>query len=347
MTMERPDLSTIAPEIVAYIESLEAELAQSRTPPAGRWRDEEPQEPSEPPTTLNVIAISTDGVAKRTPRHLYYRQRRGGMGVFDIESSKDDAPALLLQADEAAALIVVTDQARAFRLPVAQILEGEVHSRGRSLRENLMLRDDERIALALPDSGGSHVALVSQRGQVRRVAERYFGSSLHAGAVLYDIAAGGAPAAACWTTGSDDLFIATRSGRAIRFAERLAPIRGCLGMRVDPSDMVVGIAAVGPNDGVFLLSADGKGTVRLVNGFGANKSPGAAGKIAMRTEWLAGIAGVRMDCFATTDLFVISELGKLIRFQASDVPPKEGVVQGVNCMGLRNDHCVALFGAVL
>lgn len=341
MMMERPDLTDATTTIVEYIEALEAELATLRAQPSSR-RNEEPLEPSEPPTTVNLITISADGMAKRTPRHLYYRQNRGGMGVFDIEVSQDDAPAFLVQADESAGLIIVTDQARAFRLPVRQIFKGEVRSRGRALQEHLTLRDGEHIAVALADSGGSHVALVSQRGQLRRVAERYFGPNLQSGTVLYDVSAGGAPAAACWTTGEDDLFIATRSGRAIRFAERLAPIRGCLGMRVDPRDAVVGIAAAGVGDGVFLFSDDGKGTIRLMTGFAANKSPGSSGKVAMRTENLVGVCGIRMATVDETDLFAISELGKLIRFPATDVPPKEGVVQGVNCMNLRSDQCVAL-----
>ncbi len=66
----------------------------------------------------------------------------------------------------------------------------------------------------------------------------------------------------------------------------------------------------------------------------------------MRTEQLVGVLGVRLTPDASEgadmDIFVISELGKLIRFSASEVPPKEGVVQGVNCMNLRNDTCVAL-----
>ena len=124
------------------------------------------------------------------------------------------------------------------------------------------------------------------------------------------------------------------------------PVRGCLGIRVMPGDEIIGIAAAGPEDGVFLLTGEGKGTIRLMNGFAANKSPGTGGKVAMRTEDLVAVLGVRLDpnvqASGETDLFVISELGKLIRFSASEVPPKEGVVQGVNCMKLRNDQCVAL-----
>jgi DNA gyrase subunit A len=91
-----------------------------------------------------------------------------------------------------------------------------------------------------------------------------------------------------------------------------------------------------------MLSRDGKGTVRLMSGFSANKAPGSGGKVAMRTEELAGIAAVGMDAGDDEDIFIISELGKIIRIRASEVPPKEGVVQGVSCMNLRNDRCAAI-----
>ena len=82
-----------------------------------------------------------------------------------------------------------------------------------------------------------------------------------------------------------------------------------------------------------------------MTGFGANKAPGAGGKVAMKADALVGALAVAEGF----DLFLISRLGKLIRFQASEVPAKEGVVQGVNCMSLRSDFCAALsagFGAV-
>jgi DNA gyrase subunit A len=89
---------------------------------------------------------------------------------------------------------------------------------------------------------------------------------------------------------------------------------------------------------VFLLSADGKGAIRLMSGFAANKAPGAGGKVALKAEQLVGA----VTCTDRDDLFVISRLGKIIRFQAVEVPPKEGVVQGVNCMALRADETTAL-----
>ena len=113
----------------------------------------------------------------------------------------------------------------------------------------------------------------------------------------------------------------------IRFAERQVPIRGCLGLRVDQHDRAVAIVATSKEDGVFLLGDDGKGTVRLMRGFSANKAPGAGGKVAFKSETLVGAAHIDVAA-ASQDIFIISELGKIIRFPALEVPPKEGVVQG-------------------
>ncbi len=76
-------------------------------------------------------------------------------------------------------------------------------------------------------------------------------------------------------------------------------------------------------------------------GFAANKAPGSGGKVALKTDHLIGAATVTDN----DDLFAISRLGKIIRFQAVEVPAKEGVVQGVNCMSLRADEVVALVGS--
>lgn len=335
--IERPDLSNVPPDVVAYIEALEAALEQS----AEMDGREMPLEPSEPPTTINVITITANGLAKRTPRHFYTRQRRGGMGVFGIDVVEGDAPKFLLLADVDAGLTVITDQGRAFRVPVAELAETPVAGRGKSILDRFPLRANEQIALVvgdpLPGQPNAYLALVTVRGQLRRIGKQYLGKNLQPGTEL--LTEGGAPAAAAWTSGNDDLLIATRSGLAIRFAERLVPVRGCLGLRVDPSDAVVGIAAAeAERGGAFMVSSEGKGTIRLFSGFSANKAPGSGGKTLMKAEQLVGVSAVTEQ----DDVLIISRLGKIIRFAAAEVPAKEGVVQGVNCMALRADECVAL-----
>lgn len=340
MALERPDLSNVAPAVRAYIEALEAALADLQAAAEDEGR-ETALEPSEPPTSINVITVSAAGLAKRTPRHFYARQRRGGMGVFGVETNEQDPPAFLLLADQGAALTLVTDQGRAFSLPVAEVVETPVFGRGRPLLERFPLRDGEQPALLFADPleerQSAYLTLVTQRGQVRRIGRQYLGKNLQSGTVLYNVAEGGAPAAACWSSGGDELMIVTRAGLGIRFGERLVPVRGCLGMRVDPGDRVVGVAAAPLDGGVFLLTHEGKGTIRLFSGFSANKEPGGGGKVAIKADRVVAAQGVALR----DDLFLLSRLGKAIRFQAAEVPAKEGVVQGVNCMNLRADECVA------
>ena len=61
---ERPELSNLPDEVIAYIEALEQELAHLQSEEASSARSEAPLEPSEPPTTVQVVSISTTGVAK-------------------------------------------------------------------------------------------------------------------------------------------------------------------------------------------------------------------------------------------------------------------------------------------
>lgn len=349
--LNRPNLEDIPAEVVTYIESLERQLSESTTRRSGRPGSRaEMLDPSEPPTTIQVISISQQGLAKRTPRHLYLRQRRGGMGVFDLESPENDPPAHLIIADESDHLVFVTSEARAFRAAVKKIVETEVRGRGQSVLNSFPLKEGERLALVFAANAGrthgiegSHIVLLSQRGQVRRIASHYVGESLQPGTVLYNIAEGGPPAAACWSTGGQELFLITRRGQAIRFAEKQVPVRGCLGMRVDPGDEIAGVAATPAEGGVLLVTEDGKGTIRLMPGFSANKSPGGGGKVGIKSDHVIGASAVSSN----EDIFIISRLGKVIRFQASEIPAKEGVVQGVNCMSLRADECTALATSIL
>ncbi|MGE5222293.1 MAG: DNA gyrase C-terminal beta-propeller domain-containing protein [Omnitrophica WOR_2 bacterium] len=343
MQIERPDLSHIDPSIKAYIEALEAELArlqrrnQRENPPTESLEPELPLEPGEPPTTLNVITITASGIAKRTPRHLYMRQRRGGMGVFDLEAPGDESPAVLTIADENQSLILFTNLARAFRVLVRSLPESPLRARGQQIMGRTPFASGEYLVAALPDQARGNVAMVSQRGMVRLLRHHVFGEYMKPGTALFDAKQFGPLAAACWTPGDGDLFVATRFGHAIRFSEKLVGPQGGPGIRLEEGDQAVAIAGVYQESSVFMLGADGRGTIRSMEGFNPNKSTGGGGKIAMNTDSL--IAAFTIE--ENDDIFAISRLSKMIRFMAAEVPVKEVVVQGVNCMALRADLVVA------
>ena len=350
MIMERPNLTNLDPQIRAYIEWLESELTlpaavktrrislPSTTVDEDEYAALPPLIPQEEPTTQNVITITARGLAKRTPRHYYQRQRRGGMGIFDIETNDAEFPRIVVVAEITQAILLFTSQARAFRVLVSTLPESPVRAKGQPISEKIVLGDNEIFVAALPDIAKGGVALVSERGTVRYLRHHVFGEYMKPGTSMFDSMKYGPLVSACRTPGDGDLFIATRLGRAIRFSEKLVPPQPATGIRLESGDAVVGIASTNEDGSVFMIDANGRGTIRQMVGFSANKSAGGGGKIAMKTDELSAVHAVRED----DDVFVISQQSKIIRFASNEVPPKEGVVQGVNCMMLRADQVTAI-----
>ncbi len=339
MPTQRPDLSRVPDDVKTYIIELESRLEQlegkkktAADPIPG------PETYTEPPTSVQIITLSRNGQIKRTARHLYTRQRRGGMGVFDLDVNPPDEPVSLVSIDEAGRLLIITNLGRAFQLPVQRLPSSEVRSRGEAIQAKVELMPDEAIQVIIPVPTQGYICLVTEHGYVRRLRNHVFGEYMKPGQAVIDVKEYGKPVAGCLSSGDGDLFIATKSGMAIRFAEKNVPPQGCPGIRVKEEDAPVAICGVKEHNGVFLINADGTGTIRLMSGFAANKSPGGGGKLAIKTKDLAHAVTVS----ETADLFILSRLGKLIRFAAVEVPSKESVVQGVSCMALRGDACVAV-----
>jgi DNA gyrase subunit A len=356
MEFSRPNLNNIPAEVRTYIESLEAEIARLQRPAPGR-RDaharsrpesedanfsmDEAFETAEPPTNIQMITMTASGYAKRTQRHLYNRQRRGGIGIFDLESPNDEPPAILSVIEENQNLLVFTNMARAFRVSLSTIPSAPVRSRGESIIGRLNLLPDEKIASILPDRAQGYIAFLGQNGGIRMLRHHVFGEYMKPGTSVFDPRPFGPLISASWTPGDSDLLITTRQGKAIRFAEKLVPPPGGLGIRLSAGDQAVAVSPVNDESRVFLLTSDGKGTIRLMDSFTSNKAPGAGGKYIMTTDELITSFPAQPE----EDIFAISRLGKIIRFNAAEVPAKDGVVQGVICMSFRSDDCRAAVAA--
>lgn len=334
MSISRPNLDDLAPEVRAYILHLEEQLADADA--RSSQRETASSEPSEAPSSAMLITATRQGQIKRTPRHLYSRQRRGGMGVFDLESDEADPPAFLAVADAEGRLLIVTNRSRLFFVRVADLPEAPVREGGLALTQMLSFQPGEEIAVLVAEEDEPFLNLLSDRGWVRR----FSGSQVSrlASGTSVEVRPDHRPVAACWSGGGQDLVIATQRGQGIRFEEKRVPIQGgCLGIRLEGGDAALSIAALTEEDGLFLITDEGKGTVRLASGLRANKSPGAGGKVLIKAEQLVAAQTIRPG----QDVFAISRLSKIIRFGGDDVPPKEGVVQGVNCMSLRGDQVMA------
>jgi len=334
--MQRPDLSTLEPSIRQYIEYLENQLGNRRSTKQEAETDIEKLSesfPAEPETTFGVLTISYRGLVKRTLRHLYHRQHRGGMGVYDLDIGAPDFPCLLGMSNENRSMLLFTNRARAFRFNFQNLETSPVRSKGIAAFERLPLEENETIVAILPEQARGYIAFLSQSGKVRCLRHHLFGEHMRPGTPIYNFGEFGPLAAASWTSGDSDLFVISRAGMGIRFNEKAIAPQGELGMRLSAEDSAVGITSVDQESEVLILAADGKGTIRQMKGFAPNKSPGGSGKIAIKGNAVIGAAAVRPE----DDIFIISRQSKIIRFKADEIPSTDGVVQGVNCMTLRLD----------
>ncbi len=340
--MIRPDLSGIPEEIRAYIEYLELQIARpaAKAPLKAAVESAIPSGEitySETPGPLNMLTFSQAGAVKRTPRYLFPRQHRAGMGIFDLDVPDHDQIAFLSSVSFPGVLLLFSNKAKVYRYALEKIIESPVRSKG-SLLDRLALDSDEAIVAALPERAVGYVALASKSGYVRCLRHHLFGEHMRPGTAMFNTPEHGPLASVCWTNGDADLLLVSQSGIAIRFAEKSIPPQGVKGLHLAAGDQLVSVTPVDQDSQVFVASADGKGTLRLMSGFTPNKSPGGSGKILFKSTPVIGATTTAPD----DDIFMISRLGKIIRFLADEVPPSEGSVQGVNCMSLRADEVVSL-----
>jgi len=151
------------------------------------------------------------------------------MGVFDIDVPATDYPAILLSAKENQNLLLFTDKARVFYQNITKLPETPVHAKGENLFDRFALEADEKLVSVLPERAQGYVALVSQTGRVRCLRHHLFGEHIKPGTVMYHFAEFGPLASVCWTPGDADQFIVTRRGIAIRFSEKLTPLKEIMG----------------------------------------------------------------------------------------------------------------------
>jgi DNA gyrase subunit A len=299
--------------------------------------------PAEGPTTINILTSSRNGTAKRTHRHLYNRQHRGGMGIFDLDVPEDDVPVCLTSVDDSQNLLMFTSRARVFRHNLNRVPDCPVRSKGESMFDRLPLESDETLVAVLPERSSGYIALVSASGRVRNLRHHLFGNNMKPGTSMYVYNDFGPLAAACWTNGDSDVLLVSRHGMGIRFSEKIIPPQGDMSIRLSGDDEVVAIASVYQDSNVFLIGADGKGTLRSMEGFAPNKSMGGSGKQLFKSNKTVGLVTVSYN----DDLFIISQLGKIIRFRADEVPVSDGVVQGVISMTLRGDEVASVIASGL
>jgi DNA gyrase subunit A len=205
-----------------------------------------------------VVTLTRDGYVKRTTLDTFRAQHRGGRGRSAAATRQDDVVVRSFIAHTHQWVLFFTSRGMAFREKVWQLPEGGAQGKGRSLRQVLAMQEGEQITAVLPlpqDESlweGLHLAFATASGGVRRNRLSDFRNVRSAGLIAMKLEEGDALIGVATCHEGDDVLLATRRGRAIRFQILDETLRvfasrgsdGVRGIRLQGDDTVISLAVL-------------------------------------------------------------------------------------------------------
>lgn len=301
-----------------------------------------------------VITISHLGYIKRTPLSDFREQARGGVGSKGAKTRDKDFTEFIYPATMHQTMLFFTKKGRCYWMKCYEIPEGDKNSKGRAIQNMLALDPGDSVNAFLRLRGLSeefvkshYVVFATKRGIVKKTSLEAFSHPRNVGVRAITINEGDEVVDVRLTNGRNQLILANRNGRAVRFDEtdvramgRTAT--GVCGMKPDDDgqDEVVGMIVVNDpkTESVMVVSQEGYGKRSEVEDYRMTRR-GAKGvktlNITEKTGKLVAIKNVTDD----NDLMIINQSGIVIRMAVAEVRVMGRNTQGVRLINLtkKND----------
>jgi|LSQX01.3.fsa_nt_gb DNA gyrase subunit A len=307
-----------------------------------------------------VITMSSLGYIKRTPLSEYKVQNRGGRGSRGSSTRNEDFIEYLYTATNHNYLLFFTEKGKCYWLRVFEIPEGPKVFRGRAIQNLINIEPDDKVravinALNLTDEeyiNNNYVVMCTKKGIVKKTSLEAYSRPRQNGINAITIREDDTLLEARLTDGNHEIMIALRSGRAIRFNEKLVrPMgrnaSGVRGIRLaDEKDMVVGMICVDDlESNVLVVSENGYGKRSPVIDYRETNRGGKGVKTLNITEKTGQLIAIK-NVIDSDDLLIINESGILIRIRISDIRVMGRATQGVKLINLRNNDIIAAVAVV-
>ena len=300
-----------------------------------------------------AITVSNTGYVKRTAITEYRSQRRGGKGRLGMRTRDEDFLTHLFVASTHAYILIFSDRGRVYWLKVHAIPDVGPSGRGKAIANLVSMEPGEQLAALLAvrewpaEEGERYIVTGTRHGAIKKTDLRSFRRPRQAGIIAVGVAGDDAVIAAEITDGQGEVFLGTRRGMAIRFAERdVRPMgrtaRGVRGIRLRDGDEVVAMAVVRPGGNVLTVTENGYGKRTELDEYRV-QSRGGVGIISIQTSArngrVAGIAYVENE----DELMLITQRGKVLRMGTEDIRPIGRATQGVRLIEIDDqDRVVSL-----
>ncbi|MBU0611824.1 DNA gyrase subunit A [Patescibacteria group bacterium] len=311
------------------------------------------------PEKETVLVFTQGGYVKRTDPSEYRSQKRGGIGVVDLETKEEDFVTMLVAGSTHSDLLFFTNLGKAYQIKMYDIPEGHRATKGKSIMNFLSLSGDEKVTsiLSMPKElkkSPTSLMLVTKNGTAKKMSGESFKDVRRSGIIAIRLDKGDQLVSALTTEKGDEVMIATANGQSIRFKE--SDIRemgrtagGVRGMKLGKKDEIMGVDVIkSSNKGGFFLtmSANGFGKKTSLKEYKVQKRGGSGIKTAKVTPKTGGLIVAKVLTGEEVELIAMSKKGQVIRTALKDVPSLGRQTQGVTIMRLRAGDGIASLACV-
>jgi len=287
-----------------------------------------------------VVTISHTGYIKRNAVTLYRAQRRGGKGKTGMKTKEEDFVEQLFIASTKDYLMFFTDQGKIYWLKVYEIPEAGRAARGKAIVNLLNLAAGEKITTILPVKEfveDKFIMMATRNGVVKKTNLMEYSHPRVGGIIALNLDEGDKLISVALTDGRQDVLLASRNGKSIRFKEEDVRTvgrvsRGVRGMTLEDDDLVIGMAILNDNlsdSTLFTVTENGYGKRTEIGEYRC-QSRGGKGVITIKTTERNGCVVDIKHVSDENDLMLITDQGKILR-----VPVAGFSIIGRNTQGVR------------
>src|SRR5437588_4327523 len=313
-----------------------------------------------------VVTLTHRGYIKRQPSRTFRSQKRGGVGLRGAKpQAAGDAPTGTRETDYAehlliththASMLFFTQSGRVFQLRVHEIPDRERQAKGIPVNNLIDIAQGERISAVFvrpeEDDGSRYMLMVTSQGQIKKTAMKEYANVRRNGLIAINLQAGDELNWVAPTTGEDDVIIATREGKAIRFTETEVramgrDTQGVIGIRLGKADQVAGMAAVRDDEGdLLVVTTRGYGKRTPVSEYPRHHRAGQGVYTLRVTDKVGQLASLRLTTDPEEEVLIITASGMVLRTMVQDIRQISRQTQGVIVMRLQPDDQVVAIAPV-
>ncbi len=290
-----------------------------------------------------VISMTYQGYIKRIAVTEYKSQNRGGMGVSAHKTKDEDFVSKMFVCNTHDCLLFFSNKGRAYGLKAYMVPEASKTAKGRAMVNVLPLAEGEKITafLSIKEFGEGYIVMSTKQGAIRKSEIVEFEKVRANGKLAITLAENDELIAVDLTSGTSDIIMASKKGKAIRFNEKDVRrtgrgSQGVRSMRLDSDDYIVDMAVIGEETEMLTISENGFGKRTDISEIRTQARGGKgikAGNFTQKTGLLVNLKLVEDD----EDIIIIADNGTMIRIKADQVSKIGRNTQGVTIMKLKGD----------